>query len=166
MHNSKRILVAVDGSAASGRTVAYVADLVGGSPGFHVGLLHLELPPGMLEWGGSEDPEIEDKVSSERAEAYQEMESEAIDEGRALIRHLQRSLSDGGIDVAELLVQFEEPLDAKNTTHHILKTAVEGDYGTVVVGRRTFSGLKRLFRHHVAEELIRAAEGVTVWVVE
>jgi nucleotide-binding universal stress UspA family protein len=120
----------------------------------------------MLEWGGSEDPEIEDKVSSERAEAYQEMESEAIDKGRALIRRLQKSLSDGGIDVAELLVQFEEPLDPKNTTHHILKTAAERDYGTVVVGRHTFSGLKRLLRHHVAEELIRTAEGVTVWVVE
>ena len=166
MQNSKRILVAVDGSAASRRTVAYVADVVGGSPGFHVGLLRLELPPGMLEWGGSEDPGIEDKVSSERAEAYQEMESEAIEKGRALLRRLQRTLSDGGIDVAELLVQLEEPLDAKSTTRHILKTAVERDYGTVVVGRHTFSGLKRLFRHHVAETLIRTAEGVTVWVVE
>jgi nucleotide-binding universal stress UspA family protein len=166
MQNGKRILVAVDGSAGSRRTVAYVADVVGGSPGFHVGLLHLELPPGMLEWGGSEDPEVEDEVSSERAEAYREMEGEATEKGRELLRRLQRALSDGGTDVAELLVQFEKPLDAKNTTHHILKTAVERDYGTVVVGRHTFSGLKRLFQHHVAEELIRTAKGVTVWVVE
>ena len=139
MPNRNRILVAVDGSAGSQRTVAYVADMVRGTPRFHVGLLHLELPPRMLEWGGSEDPATEDSISTERAQAYQEMESEAIEKGQTLLERWQRILAEGGIDAAAELVQFEEPLDPKNITHHILKIAAERDYGTVVVGRHSFS---------------------------
>jgi hypothetical protein len=64
------------------------------------------------------------------------------------------------------LVQFEEPLDPKTITTHLLKLAAEQDYGTVVVGWHSFSELRRLFRHHVGEELVRMAKGVTIWVVE
>jgi hypothetical protein len=38
--------------------------------------------------------------------------------------------------------------------------------GTVVVGRKSFSGLQNSFRHDIAEDLIRAGEGLAVWVVE
>jgi nucleotide-binding universal stress UspA family protein len=155
MPTSTRILVAVDQSEASRRAVRYVAAMVGGKPDVHVGLLHLELPPRMLEWGGSEDPQLEDKMSSERAHAYQEMEKEAIVGGQALLQGLQGILAERGIDVAAQMVQFEEPLDPKHITHHILATAKERDYGTVVMGQKCFSGLKRLFRHHVGEEIIR-----------
>jgi hypothetical protein len=98
VQNSKRILVAVDGSEASFRTVAYVADMVGGGSGFHVGLLHLELPPRMLEWGGSENPEIEDRTESERAEAYHQMEEERLAKGKSLLQRLQVLVADKGIE--------------------------------------------------------------------
>jgi nucleotide-binding universal stress UspA family protein len=166
VHNNKRILLAVDKSGASRRAGSYVADMVGGKPDFHVGLLHLELPPRMLEWGGSEDPEIEDRISSERADAYREMEEQAIERGQDLLQSLQRILVERRIEVATRLVQFEEPLDPKTISDHILRTAEERDYGTVVVGQHSFSGLKRLFRHHVAQELVSTGKGVTIWVVE
>lgn len=166
MPTSKRILVAVDQSGASGRAVNYVADLLGGNPDVHVGLLHLELPPRMLEWGGSEDPEIEQKVSSERANAYREMEKEVIKGEQGWLQRLQGIFAERRIDVAAQLVQFEEPLEPTNIAQHVLKTAKERDYGTVVVGWHSFSGLQRLFRHHVGEELVRTGKGVTIWVVE
>jgi nucleotide-binding universal stress UspA family protein len=166
MPTSKRILVAVDKSAASRRAVGYVANMVGGQPDFHVGLLHLQLPPKMLEWGGSEVPGIEDKISSERAQVYQGMEKEAIASGQALLQSLQAILAEKKIDVAGRYAQFEEPLDPKHITAHILKTAAEGDYGTVVVGRHSFSALKHWFRHHVVEELVCTAESGAIWVVE
>lgn len=97
---SKKMLVAVDHSGSSRRTVGYVADMTGGSPAVHVGLLHLE------------------------------------------------------------------PLDPKNITEHILTIAKERDYGTLVVGRHSFPGLKRLFGNHVAGELVRSGDGFTIWVVE
>jgi hypothetical protein len=89
MPTSQRILVAVDELEASRRAVRYVADMLGGKPGFHVGLVHLELPPRMLEWGGSEDPDREAAISSERAEAYERLEKEAIEGGQGLLQMLQ-----------------------------------------------------------------------------
>jgi nucleotide-binding universal stress UspA family protein len=166
MPNRNRVLVAVDGSATSRHTVSYVADILGRRPGFHVGLVHLELPPRMLEWGGSEDPKTEDRVSSERAEAYLEMENEAVKKGQTLLQGLHGILAERGINVTAFMVQFEEPLDPKNITNHILKTAAEEDYGTVVVGCHAFSGLKRLFQHHVGEDLVRRGRGMSIWVVE
>jgi nucleotide-binding universal stress UspA family protein len=166
MSASQRVLVAVDASEASRRAVNYVADMLGGKPGFHVGLVHLESPPRMLEWGGSEAPGIEGAVSLERAEAYQELKKAAIEGGQALLQRMQAILTERGIDVAALLVRFEEPLNRKNMATDVLNIANERDYGTVVVGRHSFSGLKRLFQHHVGEELVRTGKGVTIWVVE
>jgi nucleotide-binding universal stress UspA family protein len=166
MAHNKRILVAVDKSEASGRAVAYVADLLAGQPGFHVGLFHLEAPPRMLEWGGSEDPEVEDRVEAQRSRAYQEMEEALREKGESLLRRSQALLSDRGVETTVLPVQWDEPLDRKNLAEDILQAAREGDSGTVVVGRHSYSGLKRLFHHHVGEELVRKGDGVTVWVVE
>jgi K+-sensing histidine kinase KdpD len=78
---------------------------------------------------------------------------------------MQESLAKRGINVANMMMQFDEPLDPRDIARDILKTARERDYGTVVVGRHAFSGLKRLFHHHVGEELVRAGQGIAIWVV-
>jgi hypothetical protein len=167
MASNKRILVAVDESKAARRAVAYVGDMIGGRDGFHVGLLHLELPPRMLEWGGSEDVEEEDRVESERSEIYQELEESVKEKGTTLLRRAQSVLSSKGIEVRLLPIQWEEPLDKKNLSQDILQAARQGDYGTVVVGRKCYSGWwKRLFHHPVSEELVREGCGLTIWVVE
>jgi len=166
MANNQRILVAVDGSQASHRSVAYVADIVAGRPGAHVGLLHLELPPRMLEWGGSEDARVEDEVSKQRELEYMKMEKDAIEEGQALLKRLHSLLAEKAVDVIAQVVHFQEPLDARHIARETLKMANERGYGTIVVGRKSFAGLRRLFSHNVGEELVRTGEGTTVWVVE
>ena len=140
MENSKRILVAVDGSEASMRTVAYVAESIGGGRGFHVGLLHLELTPRMLEWGGTEDAKEEDRIESERDAEYRQMEAERLKKGKSMLRKLQAMIAEKGIDVMGLFVQFEEPLDRKRIVNAILAAAKEHNAGTVV------RGTTRLFR--------------------
>ena len=167
MATGKKILIAANASQGSRRAVSYVADMIRGTSGCHVGLVHLDLPPRMLEWGGTEDPATEDKVSAERADAYREMEKEAIDEGTAMLQGFRQRLTESGIDVTDLIVRFDEPLDPKKIAREILNTARQGGYGTVVVGRNSFSGLKHLFQHHhVAEELVRAGEETSIWVVD
>jgi len=165
MPHSKKVLIAVDESEASRRAVAYVADVLGGGTGFQVGLVHLELPPRLLEWGGSENPEIEDKISSQRGETFQQMEKKAIAKDKAMLQHFQAMLVEKGIEGVVLLVQFEEPLDRKNIATTILETAKQRDYGTVVVGRHLFSLWASFFQHHVGEQLVHTAEGITIWVV-
>ncbi len=166
MPNKRRILVAVDESEASRRAVAYVAEMIGGKPGIHVELFHLEEPPRMLEWGGAEDPAVEERVEAERAAAYEEMQQRRIARSRARLQPLESILSRHGIDVADLVVEFEEPLDRRNIADDILEAARERDCGTVVVGRDSFTGWQRLFRHHVAEDLVDEGKGLSIWVVE
>ncbi len=166
MPTNKRILIAVDKSPASGEAVTYVANMVACNPEVHVGLLHLQVPPRMAEWGGSEDPKIEDKVSEDRAREYQAMEQDAIDQGRAILQPLQGILAEKRINDVCQLVEFEEPLTPKTIAGHLLKTAEVKNYGTVVVGRKSWSGLKALFANHVGEELLRLGEGVSICVVE
>jgi nucleotide-binding universal stress UspA family protein len=166
MANNQRILVAVDGSQASQRSVAYVADIIAGRPGVHVGLLHLELPPRMLEWGGSEDDRLEDEVSGQRERDYRKMEKDAIEDGQGLLKRFRSLLAEKAIDVIAQVVHFQEPLDARHIARDTLHMARERSYGTIVVGRHSFAGLRRLFSHDVGEELVRTGEGVTVWVVE
>jgi nucleotide-binding universal stress UspA family protein len=166
MTNNRRILVAVDDSDASRRAVDYVAEIVGNRPGFHIGLFHVESSPGMLEWGGSEDPALEHKVESERARAYRGMEEKANEKGQALLHEFQKILKDKSIDVALQPIELDEPLSRRNIARDILRTARERDYATVVVGRHAFAGWKRFFEHHIGEEMIRHGDGITTWVVE
>ena len=166
MSTNKRLLVAVDASEASRRALDYVVEIIGSRPGFHVGLVHLELPPRMIEWGGSEDAAIEGKVSEERARTYREMEKEALAKGKALLQNMQEYLTERGIHVDNRMMQFDEPLNPREIARDVLEAARAHDYGTVVVGRHAFSWLKRLVQYHVGEELVRTGQGVTIWVVE
>src|SRR5262249_21796494 len=63
MSNAKHILIAVDDSEASYRAVAYVGSIMSGCEGFRVCLLHAlpPLPREFLEFGGSEDPQQEER---------------------------------------------------------------------------------------------------------
>jgi nucleotide-binding universal stress UspA family protein len=162
---NKHVLLAVDESEASDRAVEYTAEMLGGAAGFHVGLLHLELPPHMLEWGGAEEVAVEDRVSAERRADYGEMETKAVAEGRTMLQRYRTRLAEHRIEAEVLLVQFEEPLSRKTIAEHILKTAKERGYGTIVVGRHLFSFWERIFQRHVGETLVHTGEDVTIWVI-
>jgi hypothetical protein len=75
-------------------------------------------------------------------------------------------LAEKAVDVIAQAVRFQAPLDARHVARETLNMARERGYGTIVVGRHSFAGLRRLFAHNVGEELVRTGEGVTVWVVE
>jgi nucleotide-binding universal stress UspA family protein len=166
MATLKKILIGVDASEAARRAVSYVIEMFGATSGLHVGLVHVELPPRMLEWGGSEDPATEEQVSSDRASAYRELEKGSLETGRMLLQNMQSRLAASGIDVAALTVTFDEPLEPRHIARDLLKIAKERDYATVVVGRNSFSKVRHFFQHHVGEELVRTSHGVSIWVVE
>jgi hypothetical protein len=131
---------------------------------FVLGFFIWNCPQGCLS--GEDQKTLRDKVESERAEAYGQMESEKIAKAESLLQPLQEMLTEKGIAPAIRLVQFAEPLDSKSIASAVLATAKEHGYGTVVMGRHSFLGWKRFFRHHAAEELVRIGEGITIWVVE
>lgn len=166
MNTARRILVAVDDSEASRRAVAYAADFLDGASDVEIALLHIDLPPRMLEWGGAEDPKVEKKVEAERANAYHGMEARRKAKADELLKRMQAMFVKQGAHVAGRFVRFEEPLDTASVSRAILRAAREQGCGTVVVGRHSFATIKRWFQHHVGEELIRDGSGIAVWVVE
>ena len=84
MQDIHKILLAVDKSGSALRAAKYLADMIDGNPSFQVHMLHLELPPHLLEWGGSEDPGVEERVGEERAEAYGQMKQQVAAKTQSL----------------------------------------------------------------------------------
>ncbi len=94
------------------------------------------------------------------------METGVIEHGQSLLHRFDELLARKGIDVTAELIQFEEPLDTESIAKHIIDCAGEGDYGTIVVGRNTFSGLRRMFQRDFADELMDKSKNVSVWLVD
>jgi len=53
----------------------------------------------------------------------------------------------------------------KSLTDAIIAKVAEGQFGTVVVGRRGLSALKELLGGRVGEKIFKLAQHLTVWVV-
>ena len=130
------------------RTVDYVADIAGAAAGFRVGLLHLELPPRMLEWealrgrecgttrvlrtreglrpaGKGDDRERRSRIAAVAATAHGPARGSRRPHGAYLKSRSIRT----AIAAA------------------ILKTAAgTSKRGTVIVGRHSFTGLVGTFR--------------------
>ena len=69
--NTKNILIAVDDSEATAATVTYVGQMLEGVPDVQVFLVHIPapIPPKLLEFGGTENPEQEQQMESRLAAA-------------------------------------------------------------------------------------------------
>ena len=166
MKNSKRLLIAVDESEASHKAVAYVTDMIDGRPGCHVCLLHGLPPVPPFEHGGSEDPSMEhlldaqlQKKRAEWARREQQSAQPMLEKAKAVLRHAQVAE-----DAIATRFAFASNVDA--LVSEILATAHAENCDTIVVGRETFAGLDRIFRRHVADDLMRRGRGHTIWIVE
>lgn len=168
MSNAKHILIAVDDSEASYRAVTYVGSIIGGCEGFRVCLLHAlpPLPRELLEFGGSEDPQQE-----EREEEYLKTEQarwiEAIAQAaEPVFTRAKHILREARMPEDAVETQIVDTVNTQDTVHDILDTAHARHCGTVVVGRESFHGLKALWASHISDEVIRQGEGLAIWVVE
>ena len=168
MPNAKHILIAVDDSEASYRSVTYVGSIIGGCEGLRVCLLHAlpPLPRELLEFGGSEDPQQE-----EREEAYIKTDqtrwieavAQAAEPVFARAKHIRH---EARVPEDTVETQVVDTVNTQDTVLDILETAHARHCGTVVVGRKSYHGLKALVASHVSDELISQGEGLAVWVVE
>lgn len=169
MDRLHKIMIAVDDSSASLGAVAYVAGLMGGRKDLSVRLFHVlpPLPPGLLEFGGSENPEQEARLSAELRQSQQRWTEEAKRFATAAMDTAVTLLIDHGFPAQQVSAELCPSFQARDDIAQvILQTANDWDCGTIVVGRRTLHWLQELFARHVGEELVRQAEGYAVWVVE
>jgi nucleotide-binding universal stress UspA family protein len=168
MHNAKRILIAIDDSDASYRAVTYVGSIIGGREDFRVCLLHAlpPLPRELLEFGGASDPQQEEQAEAcIHAEQARWLEA-VVQAAEPVFTRAKGILHEAHVPADAVETQIVDTVNTQDTVLDILEAARAQQWGTVVVGRESFHGLKALLTSHVGDTLIRQAQGLTVWVVE
>jgi len=170
MHKSKKhsILIAIDDSGATHRALEYVARLTHGQKDVRFLLLSLTppVPPEYLEHGGSEQSLREQELNAEVSRARHEWVTKTRDEALPVLERARVLLAGNGVEVDDIQTEFRTSVDQVAVARHCIETAREKGCQTVVIGRETWPWYRELFKKHHCEELVRHAQGLTVWIVQ
>ena len=163
-----RILLAIDDSVASRRAVNYVAKFVGRRRGFRLCLVHVlsPLPAGLLEHGGSENPQKETELEAELKTEQERWISDAKKAAQKSLSKASATLRNAGVPARNVQAIFCEPAEGRAAAEDILRMARECKCQTVVAGRESVSWFHELFSQDLAEELMRCGKGFSVWLIE
>ena len=162
-----RLLIGVDDSDASRRSISYVADMIGARDDFHIVLFHVlpPIPPELLEFGGAEDPITEQKLNEALKHQQAQWVEHTKKEAEPIVAHARTILHRTGISPEATSTVFSPSIHRPDVVRELIETAHTQNCGTIVVGRETYSTFKEIFHHHVGEELIRQAHGIAIWVI-
>lgn len=147
----KHLLIAVDESDSSRRAVLYVADILGGFPGFTVTLLRVI-------------PEPEEDFFDTGDELNSWMKGQ-INESNNMLENYRQILIQSGFP--EDKVRYRVCVgEAKSFAEAILETRCDLTCCTVVVGRHHHSKAEEFLFGSTSSKLIHEATNCAIWVVE
>ena len=160
------LFVIVDESEASRHTLQYVGALVGKRSGFRIFLGYVlpSLPTELLEFGGAENPEKEEKLGKELKGEQKRWLSVARRKAKDVFTGAQGVLQRAGVPgsvVKKTLIYLPEGQDPVDK---LLEMAAVHRCHTIVIGRHHVSRFQELFGGDLAEKLVRRVHGLTVWV--
>ena len=147
----KHFLIAVDGSESSKRAVLYVADIIGGFPGFAVTLLSI-IP----------EPEADFFDSEEEKAAWTR---EKIEAANTMLANYKEIMVQAGFLPEKVRIRSCAG-EEKSFADAILETRCDLSCCTVVVGRQHKSKTEEFLLGSTTTRLIREAKNCAVWVVE
>ena len=167
MGSTNKILLAIEDSEASMKAVAYVAEMVRGREAIHICLFHAlpPIPPRLLEFGGTEDPQNEQTLRTELKSAQTEWIEKAQAAVQPLITRARAILQDHGLSQGQISTHFSHTIHKLDIVQEILDAAKQSHCGTVVVGRHRLPWVQELFYHHTGIELVEKGQELSVWVV-
>lgn len=149
--NVKRILIAMDTSENSAKAVNYVAGMIGGGKDFFVELLSVYRVP--------------DRHIFREEAAWKEKYNEEKAQIRAAMERARKDLVAGGLtDKQVKAVSFD--IEQESIADAIIDHGLEGDFGTLVVGRRGVSKSEEVMFGSVSKRVVTHARECAVWVVE
>jgi nucleotide-binding universal stress UspA family protein len=164
------LLLVVDASPSSKAAVEYVAEVLGHRRGFQVCLAHFlpPLPPILLEFGGSENPEKEKQLDTQLRRDQQQWIDTARKKAEPALNWAQGRLRRAGLPASSLTRQFSDPADEQDSaSQEILDQARRNGCRTIVAGRRSLSWFRRITDgKDLAEQLVEQGKNLTVWIVE
>jgi nucleotide-binding universal stress UspA family protein len=147
----KHLLIAVDASDSSRRAVLYVADLLGGFPGFRVTLFSII-------------PEPEEDFFETEAEQVAWAKEKLAEANKMLDNYRQILIQSGfGADKVRIRSCLGE---ARSFSEEILDIRCDLTCCTVVVGRHHKTKTEEFLFGSTSSRLIREAKNCAVWVVE
>jgi nucleotide-binding universal stress UspA family protein len=145
-----KFLVAVDNSENAFRAVDYVAQVLGGfdfkislfhairgDQSIHSGIAHLFLPKESLE--------------------------DAETEANTVFDNAKRCLEDAGFTSGQMSTKLVSGVSSR--AEAIVKEARDGDYGTIVLGRRGLSKVQEYLLGRVSNKVINVIRRRAVWIV-
>jgi nucleotide-binding universal stress UspA family protein len=147
----RHFLIAVDDSESSKRAVLYVADMVGGFPGFAVTILSIIPAP------------EEDFFDSEEEQVAWTREKMAA--ANRMLENYRQIMIQAGFPPEKVRVRScvgEE----RSFAEAILGTRCDLNCCTVVVGRHHKSKTEEFLQGSTSTKLIREAKNCAVWVIE
>jgi nucleotide-binding universal stress UspA family protein len=147
----KHLLVAVDQTDNSKRAVLYVADFLGGFPGFQVTLFSIIPEPD------------EDFFDTEADKAV--WASQKIEEANKMLENYRQVLFHSGFPEDKVYIRSCVN-EAKALSDVILQSQCGLICCTVVVGRHHKSKTEEFLFGSTSSRLVREAKGCAVWVVE
>ncbi len=163
-----KFLVVVDESPAAKRALRYVAKITARRRDFRVCLSHTlpTPPPELLEFGGSEDPEQESLLDARLKTEQKRWVVTAKKRLQPIPDQANSVLRKAGVAAGAIETGVCYPADGCAAAAEIIALARTRKCDTVVIGRDSLSWLGELIHGDPAEEIVRAAKGFTVWVVE
>jgi nucleotide-binding universal stress UspA family protein len=168
MNRTDKFLIAVEESAASLKAVTYVSRILQGRTDVQVRLLHVlpPIPPELLEFGGAELPQVEQRLSGELRQNQARWIETAKQNVQSSLDKALAILLEGGLSSDGLSTTFSSPIHRPDVAREILEAARTWNCGTLVVGRHVRSWIREIGFTHTGEELIRKGQGFAIWVVE
>ena len=150
---SRKILIAVDGSENSRKAVDYVATFAAAN-GAEVTLFNAvrEFRLAMLDISTPGGEEIEKKILAELEKDVQRMFA-------SYTRRLERA------GVVARAISSKYTLQSPSRAGDILQLAKEGEFGTIVMGRRGLSSVHEFPLGRVTTKVLNRADHFALWIV-
>jgi nucleotide-binding universal stress UspA family protein len=149
---SSKMLIAVDASENSRKAVDYVGTFAAATEA-ELTLYHVIRSYGL---GFLEE-------FSQRDEEIKTFEEVLASNAQDIFRAYQENLEKAG--VAPARISTKHTLQSHSRAGDIIRQAKDGDYGTIVMGRRGFSKLYEFLMGRVTNKVLSRAEGFAVWIV-
>ena len=150
MNNQKKFLIAINDTVTSDNALNYAAEILGSLVATEICLLHIypEPPPDYYRSGKSLDDYKQDKEGA----------------ATGFIQRVRDILQTAGIEEQSIISMFRMA-DHATISQTILDTQTEGEYGTVIVGKRGVSKAEEFLFGSISSALIHNSKDCAVWVV-
>jgi nucleotide-binding universal stress UspA family protein len=150
---SKKMLLAVDGSENSRKAVDYAANLAAANEaGVTLFNVVREFRLDFLDNSTPRGEEIEMRILEKLERDVQHM-----------FASYRKQLEWAGVNASRISVK--RTLQSRSRAGDILEEAKEGNYGTIVMGRRGLSKVHEFFLGRVTTKVLHRAEGFALWIV-